>query len=328
MIAEVFLILAGHESSLFPEEHKLLPAFTPLLHPGEQQCLESLGTISFRYRRIKHSCAKLSTSSSRYLCALSAALGRILKDEYESLVITTEEKVLSRDATLVGSGSFVPLSSVRAIFAPWDAPFASLVSLMDELEGQTDWQPGPLIDLLITRSKTGVHRVASILFKLSIAVQHVWRTQLAAFVVHGSVSASDPLATDNYVLLEGSMPSCVSPQAVDSIAYVGRAIGTVKAANWQKQLPRSLAQEHTAILEKVVPEDRHEFDAALTQIRTNVSEWLWMNVLTRRDVEEAITSLCVQLYSLLVFFLTVVGQITSFYLTESLVCRSFERSSA
>ncbi|PBL00600.1 hypothetical protein ARMGADRAFT_956584 [Armillaria gallica] len=291
MIAEVFLILAGHESSLFPTDHKLHPAFLPLLHPGEQQCLESLGQTSFRYRKLKKSCITLSQSQSRYICALCATLNRILKDEYEALVISTEEKVLKRDANLVASGSFVPLSSVRAIFAEWDAPFAALLSLMDEIEAVPHWKPGPLIDLLSKRSKTGVSRIASILSRLSLAVQSVWRTQLTAFIVHGSLAAVDSLASEAYVLLDGSVPTCVSPQSRESIAYVGRAIATVKAAKWQKQLPRNLAQEHTSLLEQVFPEDRHAFDNVIAQIRTNVSEWLWLNVLTRKDVDDAVDSL-------------------------------------
>ncbi|KAK0456070.1 gamma-tubulin ring complex protein [Armillaria borealis] len=291
MIAEVFLILAGHESSLFPTDHKLHPAFLPLLHPGEQQCLESLGQTSFRYRKLKKSCITLSQSQSRYICALCATLNRILKDEYEALVISTEEKVLKRDANLVANGSFVPLSSIRAIFAEWDAPFAALLSLMDEIEAVSHWKPGPLIDLLLKRSKTGVSRVASILSRLSLAVQSVWRTQLTAFIVHGSLAAVDSLASEAYVLLDGSVPTCVSPQSRESIAYVGRAIATVKAAKWQKQLPRNLAQEHTSLLEQVFPEDRHAFDNAIAQIRTNVSEWLWLNVLTRKDVDDAVDSL-------------------------------------
>lgn len=258
---------------------------------GEQQCLEALGQIAFRYRKVKEACSTLSRSPSRYICALCAALNRILKDEYESLVVATESKVLKRDPNVVASGSFVPLSSIRATFAEWDAPLAVLESLIDHLEEQEHWQPGPLIDMLLSRSHTGVYRIADILSRLSIAVQRVWRTQLTAFLVHGSLAAVDPLASDSYTLLEGSVPSCISSQSRDSIGYVGRAIGTVKAAKWQKQLPRDLALEHTNLLETVLPEDQHQFDRVVMQIRTNVSEWLWLNVLTRKDVEDAVDSL-------------------------------------
>ncbi|KAK7058442.1 hypothetical protein VNI00_002076 [Paramarasmius palmivorus] len=291
MISELFLVLAGHPSSLFETEHTIHPSFSPLLHPGEQQCLESIGKIALNYRKIKAACKSLSSSSSRYVCALCAAINHILKDEYESLVINTEAKVLKRDANLVASGSFVPLSSIRATFAEWDAPLAALLVLVDEVQGQKEWQPGPLIDLLLERSKTGVHRIAHIFHLLSQAVERVWRTQLIAFVIHGTLSTVDPLASESFVLLEGSMPTCVSLQSQDSILYVGRAIATVKAAKWQKQLPPSLVQEHANALESVYPDERTEFDRVIAQIRTNVSEWLWHNVLTMQAVEDAVDSL-------------------------------------
>ncbi|KAH0591057.1 Gamma-tubulin complex component 4 like protein [Termitomyces sp. J132] len=291
MIAEVLLVLAGHSSSLFPTDHTIHPSFAPLLHPGELQALEALGLIAFRYRKIKAALSRLSRSSSRSICALCATLDRILRDEYESLVVETEAKILSRDANLVASGSFVPLSSLRATFSEWDAPFAALASLVEELEAEKHWKPGLLIEMLLARSHTGVHRVAHILSRLAVAVQRVWRTQLTAFLVHGSISNVDPLVSENYTLLDGSVPSCVSAQSQESIAYVGRAIATVKAARWQKQLPQSLTIAHTDLLENVLPEDQHAFDLVISQIRTNVSEWLWLNVLTQKDVEYAVETL-------------------------------------
>ncbi|KAJ7070894.1 gamma-tubulin ring complex protein [Mycena amicta] len=210
-------------------------------------------------------------------------------NEYHSLVIATEAKVLSRDSNLVASASFVPLSAIRSIFAEWEAPFAALIPLIEQLESNS-WKPGPLIDLLLARAQTGVHRVSDIMSRLAVSVQRVWRTQLTAFIVHGSLTATDALATEKYTLQDGSMPACVSEQSRDSIAYVGRAIATVKAAQWQKQLPRSLATEHTNLLQNVLPED-NEFDEVISQIRTDVSEWLWAHVLTQKDVEEAVDSL-------------------------------------
>lgn len=265
--------------------------------------MEALGQIAFRYRKVKQTCSTLSHSPSRYICALCAALNHILKDEYESLVVSTEAKVLRRDPNYVGSGSFVPLSSIRATFAEWDAPLAALESLIDQLEKEEQWPPGPLIDMLLARSHTGVHRIADILSRLAVAVERVWRTQLTAFLVHGSLASVEPLASSEYNLLPGSVPSCVSAQSRESIAYVGRAIGTVKAAKWAKQLPRDLAKEHTNLLDDVLPEDQHEFDRVISVIRTNVSEWLWVNVLTKKDVEDAVDSLQVFVLILHVYIL-------------------------
>lgn len=291
MIAEVLLVLAGHSSSLFPKDHHIHPALAPLLHPGEQQCLQSLGKIACRYRNIKKTSFDLSRSPSRYISALCVTLNHILKDEYEDLVVETEAKVLRRDDSLVANGSFVPLSAIRATFAEWDAPLYSLESLLEEIQAQEKWLPGRLIDLLLTRSNTGVHRIASIYSHLSKAVQRVWMRQVQAFVVHGSLSQIDPLATKEYVLIEGTVPSCVTSQTRDSIMYVGRAIGTVKAAKWEKQFPRDVAMEHTKLLDGILPVDQHDFDRVISDIRTTVSEWLWHNVLTPKDVDEAVESL-------------------------------------
>lgn len=291
MIAEVLLVLAGHSSSLFPTDYSLNTAIIPLLHPGEQQSLEALGLIAFRYRKIKTTCAILSRSPSRYICALCATLSHILKEDYESLVIHTETKVLKRDSALVASGAFVPLSAVRAIFSVWDAPLAALAALVKEVESEKEWKPGPLIDLLVARSKTGVHRIADIISRISVAVQRVWRTQLTAFLVHGSLSSVDPLAGADLAIRGGSIPSCVSTQSRESIAYIGRAIATVKGVKGQRQPPRSLAIDHTAMLEGVLPVDQHTFDLVISQIRVNVGEWLWLNVLTKKDVDDAVDSL-------------------------------------
>lgn len=215
-------------------------------------------------------------------------------------MVETEAKILKRDTDFVSSGSFVPLSSIRATFSEWDAPLVALESLTKELEtDQGRWKPGPLIDMLNVRSKTGVYRISSILGRLSQAVQRVWRAQLIAFVIHGSLSPVDPIASTSYVLLPEQIPSCVSIQTRASIAYVGRAIGTVKSAKWHKQLPRSIASAHTIILEGVLPEDQHAFDRAIADVRTNVSEWMWLNVLTRKDAEEAVDSLSVTRFKIL-----------------------------
>ncbi|KAI5121320.1 hypothetical protein M0805_003787 [Coniferiporia weirii] len=291
MIAEILLVLTGHSSSLFPTDNKIHPDFAPLLHPGERQCLESLGLIACRYRNIKAACSRLSHSPSRYVCAFCSKLNEILRDEYESLVVETEARILNKDDNYVGQGSFVPLSSIRATFAEWDGPLAALESLMVRLEDVPSWPAGALIDLLLARSETGIYRVSSVMSRLAEAVQRIWRIQLQAFLVHGSLSASEPLATEDYILHEEAIPSCVSNSARQSILYIGRAIGTVKTLNWHKQIPSSLSLNHAKLLDTTLPQAQHDFEHVISQIRADISEWLWSNVLTMHDVEDAVDSL-------------------------------------
>lgn len=144
----------------------------------------------------------------------------ILRKEYETLVVETEARVLARDPYLVGKGSFVPLSSIRATFSEWDAPLTSLDVLMETLQSRESWPPGVLIDLLLARAETGIHRVASILSRLSQAVQRVWRNELSIFILYGTLSTSHPLASEDYTLIEDGIPACVSPQMRESIAHV------------------------------------------------------------------------------------------------------------
>ena len=171
MIAEILLVLAGNTSSLFPRDGQIHPDFLPYLHPGEQECLTALGElcdlssncgsvsmsellagrIASCYRNIKTACSRLSKSPSRYICAFCAKLNEILRDEYESLVVETEAKILNKDADYVGRGAFVPLSAIRATFAEWESPFVALESLVTLLEKENIWPAGKLIDLLLVR---------------------------------------------------------------------------------------------------------------------------------------------------------------------------------
>lgn len=299
MIAELILMLAGHPSSLFDASGELNTAFNDMLHPGERKTLVYLSRIAIRYRGLKDAINALG-SSSEYLSSMCAAIRVVLK-QYETLVVETESRVLRRDDEIVASGSFVPLASLKAVFAEWDAPMAALHSLVDHIQttGPSRVHPGQLIDLLLERSSSGVARIASIMSDLAVAVQNVWRMHLVAYLVHGSLTTHDPFALlKPHRLNADVMPRCVSPETRDSIGYVGRAIMTVQAVGHnsrQQQLPRTIAITHAKILSKVLPQDGREFDVAMAQIRANISEWLWTTVLTRKDVDDAIEFLYVSI---------------------------------
>lgn len=290
MLAEVLLIMAGHASSLLQPDGSVTPAFAPLLHPGEQQTLKELADLASLYRKLKHSCTTLG-QQSQYMSSLCATLREILT-EYEELVVDTEARVLQRDSELVANATVVPLSAIKATFAIWEVQFTSLCQLVDQLEAgppsSDRWPPGPLIDVLLQRARTGVQRVAAITNRLALGVQHVWRSHLLAYLVHGVLDPADPLASveDGYKLNPECVPSCVSAQTRESISYVGRAVAVVGVG-----VPRRLAVVHARLLGRVLPQDRYAFDEAVERIKTNISEWLWSNVLTRQDVTVAVECL-------------------------------------
>ncbi|KAF8713596.1 hypothetical protein RHS03_00431, partial [Rhizoctonia solani] len=289
MLAEVLLIMSGHASSLLEPDGTIAPAFAPLLHPGEQQVLKELATLASQYRKLKQTCPILG-QQSQYMSSLCAALIEILT-EYEDLVVETEARILKRDSELVANATVVPLSAVKATFSIWNVQFAALCLLIDQLEAGppgldgTRWPPGPLIDLLLQRARTGVQRVAHVINRLALAVQRVWRSHLLAFLVHGILDAADPLArvADGYKLNPECVPSCVTPQTREAIAYIGRAVAVVGVG-----VPRQLAIVHARLVGRVLPQDRYAFDGAVERIKGNISEWLWTRVLTKADVIGAV----------------------------------------
>ncbi|KEP49699.1 gamma-tubulin ring complex protein [Rhizoctonia solani 123E] len=289
MLAEVLLIMSGHASSLLEPDGSIAPAFAPLLHPGEQQVLKELATLASQYRKLKQSCPSLG-QQSQYMSSLCAALTEILT-EYEDLVVETEARILKRDSELVANATVVPLSAIKATFSVWDVQFTALCLLVDQLEAGPPgldgvrWPPGPLIDLLLQRARTGVQRVAYVTNRLALAVQRVWRSHLLAFLVHGILDATDPLAraADGYKLNPECIPMCITTQTREAIAYVGRAVAVVGVG-----VPRQLAIVHARLVGRVLPQDRYAFDAAVERIKGNISEWLWSRVLTRADVIGAV----------------------------------------
>lgn len=127
--------------------------------------------------------------------------------------------------------------------------------------------------------------------QLAASVQKVWRIQLQALLVYGAVSAKEPLANEAYKLIDDAIPSCVSSTSRESIVYIGRAVGTVKSMKWHKQIPSHISLAHGKLIESVLPQGQHAFEAVVEQIRSDVSEWLWLNVLTSSDIDEAVESL-------------------------------------
>ncbi|EJU02340.1 hypothetical protein DACRYDRAFT_94683 [Dacryopinax primogenitus] len=287
MLAETFAVLAGHESSLFtvsPNGLQLSESFAPLLHPGERSALISLASIAFLYRNVRSFARSPSHRPNEYICALASAVGAELK-EYEALVVKTEESVLRKDDALVGSGSFVPMSALLAIFSGWEPPLAALSSLIAEIKAgpsegnEPNWPAGKLIDLVHRRARTGYSQVADIFNRLLASLQRILLHHLNAYLLHGI-----PLPAD-------SIPSCISPETKEAIVYVGDAIAITQKEGWTQSLPRELLSEWTSMINNASIFETQTFDTLVASIRTGVSEWLWAHVLTRDDIVNAVESL-------------------------------------
>ena len=331
MICEILCVLAGHRSALFDDEAHVVLDFVPLLHPGEVEILQSLARLAHRFVRIRTAANQFrlsyntyihgesSHSTSEYLSTLGNAIHDVLL-EYEDLVVSTESRILKRDDELVGGQSFVPLSSIKAVFSTWEAPMAALDTLIEEIYHGTDvkgeietpntsgkaqlpyWPPGRLIDLLLLRAENGIQRVSHIMTKLAEALQRLCMIHLTAFMLHGSLSALQPLATmtedetgmsirdiSSLVVQENMIPSCVTAETRESIVYVGKAVAIMASqGNAHAQLSRGMIVEFAKMLSGVLPQDGFAFDRAIGEIRKAISEFLWAHILKYKDVIEAV----------------------------------------
>jgi gamma-tubulin complex component 4 len=253
---------------------------------------------------------------SQYLATLcSTLIGGILR-EYEDLIVSTEMRILKSDASFVAEGSFVPLSTLLATFNPWMAPMASLVSLVDILQAgppssstsptspasssttTPDWPPGPLIDLLHSRSQIGYTHISRIYTLLSISVQRTWISHLLLFLIHGQTpspsapSSANPLPSlpeslsidvgpdpsssrrRLYKLREGSMPLFVSEATRESILYVGRAVAMSKREG--REIDRGIKERMSEWVREVLPMDHRAFEGVIDRVRGEVGELVFL----------------------------------------------------
>lgn len=295
MIAEVLLVLAGHDSSIF-QDSTINSTFARSLHPGEEQALKSLAELAVRYRKIRSFCQSYFDSrKNRYLCVVCSTISSILVTEYESLIVETEAKILKRDDAYVAKGAFVAISTIRAEFSIWDAPLKALELFLDYLEQKPTCPPGYLIDLVLTRVDCGIQTVARIFSKIFDTVQKLWLADLAGFLVYGTISEDLPLIVEKqrsaFVFQEDCVPSCVSERLRDSIIHIGRSVVAVKRVSTAKQIPHEMEVKHTRSISSLSLQDIHQFEDGIDQIRSTINEWLWVNVLTKEDVEETLESL-------------------------------------
>ena len=194
--------------------------------------------------------------------------------------------------------------------------------------GLQGWTGGLLIDLLSRMTATGVTRVASMMESLRDAVEDSWKILLKDWICEGVANGSpislgssyvsqgpdalveqDKAATEqtgrsSWRLRPWSLPSSISSVTADAILYIGRAISRVKTHSDMGHLPAALVASHAESIrsDAMRPSRPHAFAKAVLDIKQDVGEWLWRNVLTDQAVLSALNDLYVaSLFSLSYF---------------------------
>lgn len=362
MVPEILFLLSGHPSVLVSPSpsasdatgYVIAPAYTEgHFHPGEVGSLTTLALLGFRYRKVDswiaraqaqarkeilrssaphRSTERTSTADDghgqvedwQYLTGMCTRLRSVL-DEYQELILFTEQRMLAEDDGFCGEDAgFIPLSTLLATYAAWQTKMAALENLVDTLQRGPSgpvpvqpsskpssstppvplWPPGPLITLLHTLHFESETSLAKTYLQLSHAVQLPFLSQLLVFLLYGQPcslaydAGADPLATHRrtYALREGAIPDVIGGQVRESMLWVGRAVAVVRKEG--RELPPDVKTRLEGEVRSVWVEDEANFKAVVEQVRAEVGDWLWRNILTMKDVKRTIDALSVPLVRL------------------------------
>lgn len=328
MLSEVLLVLSGHPSSFFlphppaptqPVTLHLSPSLSQYLHPGEIASLETLGQLAFRYRYIRDWALSIQAESRRAVLAEASRKGKERVDayrdegnspgnegvymstlvagvldllrEYELLLVETEARVLAIDTELVQDGrSYVPLSTLVAVFDGWQPVLASLSEMVDTLSEPYSpdgrWTPGLLIHYVSARCQTGNPRLYHIYSTLLSGLRNLFLTNLVAFILFGVAPSSsnptspaiginagpDPLNPRHrlYKLNDDLIPPSINGRTRESILYIGRVAATLKREG--RSLPAGVM---ASVREEVMAVNDLEGDGpdgAISRARAEIGE--------------------------------------------------------
>lgn len=314
-----------------PSTLALSPTLCAHLHPGEVSSLNDLAHLAFQYTSIRNWARNIQARGRQsvleaslqqqsrykikgkgkekeptsdgvpavdlYLSTLAGSVLDILR-EYEYLIVETEARVINSDVGLVqDEGGYVPLSSLVATFSPWQAPLASLSSLITTLPRT----PGQMIQHLTDLANNGNPRINAIYSSLLHAVHRLFLTHLIVFLLSGTAPSTstptspavgldagpDPLSPQYriYKLNDDLFPPSIRADTRESILYVGRVTATLKREG--RVLPKSLLD---GLRDAILTSNNLTLDDAIQRAREEVGEWLWTHVLTSSQVCESIDS--------------------------------------
>ncbi|KAF2143580.1 uncharacterized protein K452DRAFT_267755 [Aplosporella prunicola CBS 121167] len=256
MLHEILLSLSGHPSPLFDsvnpaapgadDENNYLNTSFPLLSPPEAELLASVGRLAHLHRSIRHRAQLIAASHSSTICrAVATAVTAAQLARFQRKVLEVEEKVLKRDAEVVGAYNIVPLSGIVAEFEGWTRRLEWLWRMCGFMlpeegkAGEGECTGADLINKLRREAQTGYPDVETAALELGKVAETAWLRQLSTWVlygrlpVHGSrdffitqVQGEDGLV--DYIANSKLLPKFVSVRTASSILFIGRSLDQIR----------------------------------------------------------------------------------------------------
>ncbi|KAI5362792.1 Putative gamma-tubulin complex component protein [Septoria linicola] len=317
MLHEVLLALSGHPSPLFAKASQGSAADDfPLLSPSEAALLKSIGTLSELHRKLKQHLGSIASQHESVICrAVAASIQQVHLGRFQKHILQVEERILKKDASLVGAYEIVPLASVVAEFDGWPRLmhwYWQVASFMSDPTGKNGkCTSARLIDKLRLSSHTGYPDVENAATELTRVAEMSWLRQLTSWVVYGKLPTYG--AKDFFIKIDGSeerkyakdkalLPGYVTPSTAASILFIGKSLHQVaehqrlnRTASTSAQPLSSdgdLASAHLQHLSSLaLPIVATQLSRSIAEIRMSLSQNVLQHLLPLSDTIRLLTSL-------------------------------------
>ncbi|KAF2272970.1 uncharacterized protein EI97DRAFT_425102 [Westerdykella ornata] len=321
MLHEILLSLSGHPSALFEgkkDASHVTSGPLSLLSPPEAELLSSLGHLSRLHRQTRELAVRIAGSHPSTVCrAVATAISSHHLQKFQQKVLAVENRILRRDASIVGAYNIVPLAGIVSEFSEWTKLMEWLWDISNFMirpggDGEDDKKASgaELIDKLRTEAQTGYPDIESAAVHLGTVAETSWLRQLATWLLYGrlpSFGASDffIVADDGedvaFSINHTLLPKFVTRSTASSILFIGRSLNQIRSlpsASRDLSSPSSrsfdleLLPTHIEYLSKVsAPIASARLSEAVSNIRLSLSRNLLQYLLPQEKIVELLTVL-------------------------------------
>jgi len=250
MLHEVLFALSGHPSPLFPEDgQQASPELLSLLSESEVALLRRTGQLAIQHRKLRSLLGQIVAKHGSMVCrAVATSILQTHLARFQQKILSVEERILAKDASLVGAYKIVPLAGVvgefdgwhRLMFWYWGIACFMLAPSERHSRANGITNGAMLIDKLRVESKTGFPDIEDAATSLCKVSETAWMRQLAAWLLYGKIPPHGAL--DFFIKIEPEtgkddarfikdkklLPEFVSPAAASSILFIGKSLDQIR----------------------------------------------------------------------------------------------------
>ncbi|KAF2838951.1 hypothetical protein M501DRAFT_935234 [Patellaria atrata CBS 101060] len=258
MLHEILLCLSGHPSALFDQSRSHgnnNESPFPLLSPPEAALLSSIEHLANIHRNIRSHSETISSSHGSTICrAVATAIRSAHLDKFQQKILDVEQRILRKDASIVGAYNIVPLAGIVSEFDEWTRRMEWYWDILCYILPERKFGSKPtgddspcsgaaIIDRLRQEGQTGYPDIEEVALSLSKIAETTWLRQLSTFVLYGripsvgkedffiQIESEDTGSPPHFRSVNKLSPKFVSTQTVSSVLFIGKSLNQIRSRN-------------------------------------------------------------------------------------------------